>query len=36
MPPSDLSIFFIWMNCFSSWFTSSTVVPEPFAMRFRR
>ena len=36
IPPIALSIFFIWMNCFSKRFTSSTVVPDPLAIRLRR
>jgi hypothetical protein len=29
-------IFFICPNCFTSWFTACTVVPDPMAMRFLR
>ena len=36
MPPIALSIFFICTNCFSRRLISSTDVPLPFAIRFRR
>src|SRR5204862_7050395 len=36
IPPSDFNIFCICTNCFSRRFTSSTDVPLPFAIRFRR
>src|SRR5262249_20572439 len=36
IPPMAFSIFFIWRNCFNRRFTSSTVVPEPLAIRLRR
>src|SRR5436190_8091034 len=36
MPPSCFNIFCICTNCFNKRFTSSTDVPLPFAIRFRR
>src|SRR5437773_9208250 len=36
IPPRDCNIFCICTNCLSRRFTSSTVVPLPFAIRLRR